>query len=102
MKDFYTLVSSDEHFAVGMTSAPAGRLEYHDESYGADEMMYFITGGVTLTSEDGTVTEVGPGECATIAKEWKGVWDTQGYTKIWVIYDREGGVLDQAQQLLIS
>ncbi|NQY66626.1 MAG: DUF861 domain-containing protein [Flavobacteriales bacterium] len=94
MVDFYQLYSSDKKFAVGMTTAPAGKLEYLDHEYGTDEMMYFISGGVTLTSEDGTVLVVGEGECATLAKEWKGTWDTQGYTKIWVIYSREGGALE--------
>jgi len=28
-----------------------------DEPYGVDEFMYFLEGGVTLTSSDGTVTE---------------------------------------------
>ena len=29
------------------------------------------------------------GETATIPKEWTGKWDTEGYSKIWVIYTSE-------------
>ena len=41
---------------------------------------------VTLTSEDGTVLEINAGDAVIIPKEWQGVWDTDGYTKIYVIY----------------
>jgi uncharacterized cupin superfamily protein len=48
--------------------------------------MYFLEGGVTLVSIDGTVTEIEAGEAVTIPKEWTGTWTTQGYRKIWVFY----------------
>jgi len=69
----------------GIYEATASREEI--ESYGEDEFMYFIKGGVTLTSADGTVTEVKPGDGVTIPKGWKGVWDTKGYTKYYVTYE---------------
>ena len=90
---FSSLQTSDKHVAVGMYSAGASK-EVFKEEYGVDEMMYFITGGVTLTSEDGTVTEVHAGEYVSLAKEWKGIWETDGYTKIWVIYSRDGDALE--------
>jgi len=34
------------------------------------------------------------GEAVTIPKEWTGVWDTEGYTKIWVIYSEDGSGLE--------
>ena len=40
-----------------------------------------------------TVTEIGAGEGVTIPKEWTGVWDTDGYTKSWVIYSEDGSGL---------
>jgi uncharacterized cupin superfamily protein len=64
-----------------------------DEPYGVDEFMFFLEGGVTLTSSDGTVTEINAGEGVTIPKEWTGVWDTDGYMKIWVIYSEDGSGL---------
>ncbi len=89
-----SMSSTDGKFATGMYSAGPHRLEYKDEPYGADEFMYFITGGITLTSEDGTVMEIGAGEAASIPAEWKGVWETKGYTKLWVIYSREDSALE--------
>ena len=63
------------------------------EPYGVDEFMYFLEGGVTLTSSDGTVTEIEAGEAVTIPKEWTGIWETEGYRKIWVIYSEDGSGL---------
>lgn len=90
--DVTTLLSSDGKLGSGMYKSGKVRSEI-DEPYGVDEFMYFIDGGVTLTSSDGTVTEIGAGEAVTIPKEWTGVWDTDGYTKIWVIYSADGSGL---------
>ena len=90
--DVTTLLSSDEKFASGMYKSDKVRLEI-DEPYGVDEFMYFIEGGVTLTSSDGTVQRINAGDAVTIPKEWTGVWDTDGYTKIWVIYSADGSGL---------
>jgi len=57
---------------------------------GVDEFMYFLEGSVTLTSSDGSVQTIDAGEGVTIAKEWTGIWETDGYTKIWVIYSALG------------
>ena len=90
--DITSLKSSDGKFASGMYRAGPSRWEI-DEPYGVDEFMYFLEGGVTLTSSDGTVTEIEAGEGVTIPKEWTGVWETDGYTKIWVIYSADGSGL---------
>lgn len=90
--DVTTLKSSDGKFASGMYRSGPVRIEI-DEPYGVDEFMYFIDGGVTLTSADGTVQRIDAGEAVTIPKEWTGVWDTDGYTKIWVIYSADGSGL---------
>ena len=63
------------------------------EPYGVDEFMYFLEGSVTLTSSDGSVQVINAGEAVTIPKEWTGIWDTDGYTKIWVIYSADGSGL---------
>ena len=78
------LGSKDKKMSAGIYSATASRNEI--ASYGEDEFMYFIKGGVTLTSADGTVTEISAGDGVTIPKGWKGVWDTKGYTKYYVTY----------------
>ena len=85
-----SFLSSDEHFGSGMYKSEAVRYEI-DEPYGVDEFMYFLEGGVTLTSSDGTIQVIGAGEAVTIPKEWTGTWETDGYVKIWVSYSEDKG-----------
>ena len=80
-----TLVSSDEKFTTGMYQAGKGYFDSTDP-YGVDEFMFFLEGSVKLTSTDGTVQTINAGEAVTIPKEWVGIWDTEGYTKFYVIY----------------
>ena len=80
-----SLVSSDRNFSSGMYRSGKTRIEI-TRPYGVDEFMYFLEGGVTLTSSDGTELVINAGEAVTIPKEWTGVFETDGYTKIWVIY----------------
>ena len=87
--DVTSLQSTDGKFASGMYQSGKTLFEATDP-YGVDEFMYFLEGGVTLTSSDGSVMEVRAGDAVTIPKEWTGVWDTDGYTKIWVIYTHDG------------
>lgn len=87
--DITSLKSSDGKFASGMYSAGHSRVEI-TEPYGVDEFMFFLEGSVTLTSDDGSQMTINAGEAVTIAKEWTGVWETDGYRKIWVIYSATG------------
>lgn len=91
--DVTTLLSSDGRFASGMYRSGKVRFEAN-EPYGVDEFMYFLEGSVTLTSADGSTQVIDAGEAVTIPKEWTGVWDTDGYTKIWVIYSEDGSGLE--------
>lgn len=91
--DVTSMLSSDGKFGSGMYKSGAVRFEI-TEPYGVDEFMYFLEGGVTLTSSDGEVQVITAGEAVTIPREWTGVWDTQGYTKIWVIYSEDGSGLE--------
>lgn len=90
--DVTSFMSSDARFGSGMYRSGAVRYDI-TEPYGVDEFMFFLEGGVTLTSSDGTVQEIAAGEAVTIPKEWTGVWETDGYTKIWVIYSADGSGL---------
>lgn len=90
--DVTTLLSSDQKFASGMYRSGKSYFEATDP-YGVDEFMYFLEGSVKLTSSDGTVQTINAGEAVTIPKEWTGIWDTDGYTKIWVIYSADGSGL---------
>jgi uncharacterized cupin superfamily protein len=90
--DVTSLLSSDKKFASGMFRSGKSHFEL-TEPYGVDEFMYFLEGSVTLTSPDGTVQVINAGEAVTIPKEWIGIWDTEGYTKMWVIYSEDGSGL---------
>jgi len=91
--DVTSLLSSDKKFGSGMYRSGKVRFEI-TEPYGVDEFMYFLEGSVTLTSSDGSVQVIEAGEGVTVPKEWTGVWDTEGYTKIWVIYSEDGSGLE--------
>ncbi len=92
-QDVTSFLSSDKKFGSGMYTSQATRWEI-DEPYGVDEFMFFLEGSVTLTSSDGTVQTIEAGEGVTIPKEWTGVWETDGYKKIWVIYSEDGSGLE--------
>ena len=87
--DITSLKSADGKFASGMYKAGKSRFEI-TEPYGVDEFMFFLEGSVTLTSDDGSQITINAGEAVTIPKEWTGVWETEGYRKIWVIYSESG------------
>jgi uncharacterized cupin superfamily protein len=91
--DVTSLLSSDRKFASGMYKSGKVRSEI-TEPYGVDEFMFFVEGSVTLTSADGSVQVINAGEAVTIPKEWTGVWETDGYTKFWVIYSEDGSALE--------
>ncbi len=80
-----TLLSSDKNFSSGMYKSGKVRIDV-TQPYGVDEFMYFLEGSVTLTSSDGTELVINAGEAVTIPKEWTGIFETDGYRKIWVIY----------------
>ena len=90
--DVTTLVSSDGKFGTGMYRSGKIRFEI-TEPYGVDEFFYIVEGSITLISADGTVTKTNAGEAVSIPKEWTGIWDTDGYSKIWVIYSEDGSAL---------
>jgi len=90
--DVTTLVSSDGKFGTGMYRSGKIRFEI-TEPYGVDEFFYILEGSITLISADGTVTKTNAGEAVSIPKEWTGIWDTDGYSKIWVIYSEDGSAL---------
>lgn len=90
--DVTTFINPAGTFATGMYKSSAVRFEI-DEPYGVDEFMYFLEGSVTLTSSDGTVQVINAGEGVTIGSDWTGVWETDGYSKIWVIYSADGSAL---------
>jgi len=83
--DVEAFLSSDKQFDAGMYRSGKVKADI-TKPYGVNEYMHFLEGGVTLTSSDGTVTRVTAGDSVIIPAEWTGTWDTEGYTKIYVIY----------------
>ena len=83
--DVTSMISSNQKFSSGMYKSGKTRIEVN-EPYGVDEFMFFLEGGITLTSSDGTVQTIQAGEGVTVPKEWTGIFETEGYRKIWVIY----------------
>lgn len=84
-RDLLLARSKDGRVESGLYDA--GPSEQDIDSYPEDEFMFFIEGGVKLTSADGTVLEVVAGEGAAIPKGWKGHWSTRGYKKYYVTYE---------------
>jgi len=85
-RDLEAFRSADGHFDAGIYAAEGEHRFEVDEGYSVYEFMYFLDGGVTVTSIDGTVTTVTAGEALMIPKGWQGTWHSEGYTKIYVIY----------------
>lgn len=86
--DVTNFTSSDGKYETGMYASAASNIEIN-QPWGVDEFFYVVSGSITLTSDDGSVMVIEAGETATIPKEWTGKWDTEGYSKIWVIYTNE-------------
>jgi uncharacterized cupin superfamily protein len=82
--DVLLLRSKDRKVEMGLYDA--GPSEQDIDSYEDDEFMFFLAGGVTLTSADGTVLEAHAGEGVAMPKGWKGHWSTKGYKKYYATY----------------
>lgn len=93
ISDVMSLHSADKKFMSGVYKVVGKHSDpIPAEGYPVNEFMYFIEGGVTLTSEDGTVVEARAGDAISIPKGWKGRWDSGGYTKYYVVYNPDGPV----------
>ncbi len=90
-EDVESFLSSDRQFDAGIYRSGPCRFTI-SEPYGVDEFMYFLEGGVKLTSADGTVQTIRAGDAVVIPREWTGIWDSDGYTKIYVIYSPDGPI----------
>lgn len=82
--DYPMLKSRDGKLEAGVFAA--GPSDYAVASYEEDEFMFFLEGGVVMTSADGTVLEAKAGEAVVVPKGWKGRWTTKGYKKYYVTY----------------
>ncbi|HEY3599945.1 MAG TPA: cupin domain-containing protein [Paraburkholderia sp.] len=86
--DVVTYTSEDSAFQTGMyKSGPLHEEIKNAGGYPYNEFLYFISGSARLTSSDGSVVVVRAGEAVTIPRGWTGIFDTQGYTKMYVTYN---------------
>jgi uncharacterized cupin superfamily protein len=88
--DTITLMTQDKKFETGMYRSGPAHYDSRAKDYGVDEFMYFVKGSVTLTSVDGDVQVIHAGEAVTVPHDWRGIFDTQGYTKFYAIYSASG------------
>ena len=52
-----------------------------------EETIHVLSGRMTCTADDGTVTEVGPGSTVVFPKGWAGTWDIhETLRKVYVIF----------------
>lgn len=89
-EDNITLMTTDKKFETGMYRSGPAHYDSRKKDYGVDEFMYFVKGSVTLTSVDGDVQVIHAGEAVTIPHDWRGTFDTKGYTKFYAIYSASG------------
>lgn len=93
IRDVVSVHTPDRKFMSGAYSTTGSDdTQTGPNGYPVNEFMLFLTGGVTLTSADGTVTVVKPGDGVTIPKGWVGRWQSGPYSKFYVIYDDAGPV----------
>ena len=89
-EDNITLMTKDRKFETGMYRSGPAHYDSRAKDYGVDEFMYFVKGSVTLTSVDGDIQVIHAGEAVTIPHNWRGTFDTKGYTKFYAIYSASG------------
>lgn len=64
--------SPDERVGTGVWECDAGR--FPARFAGRGEFIQVVTGRMTCTADDGTVTELGPGDAMTFPPGWQGEW----------------------------
>ena len=92
--DAEIFLSPDRQFDAGVYKSGPVALDI-TEPYGVHEFMFFLEGGVILTSLDGNKLEIQAGEAVMIPADWRGRWDSPaGYRKIYVIYSADGPLVE--------
>jgi uncharacterized cupin superfamily protein len=82
-----SLTSSDKKFYTGLYKSGPVVEKHLEQDYGDDEFMYLLSGSITMKSISGKAVTVKAGDAISMPKEWRGTWHSEGYTKLWVIYN---------------
>jgi len=79
------VLHKDEHVEIGIWECSPGT--FPGARIGYNELMVFVAGAGTITTEDGDVREIGPGVVYASLDGWKGTWNvTETIRKVYVIW----------------
>jgi uncharacterized cupin superfamily protein len=67
--------SRDSRVTVGVWECDAGRFQTLFDGVG--EHIRVVAGAMVCTADDGTVTELAPGDSMTFPPGWSGIWDVR-------------------------
>jgi uncharacterized protein len=80
--------SDDERIGTGVWECDAGR--FTAKFAGQGEFIHIVSGSMTCTAEDGTVTELAAGDSATFPPGWTGEWNVhQTLRKLYCTFKAE-------------
>jgi uncharacterized protein len=84
-KGLETWSSEDSKTSTGIWECGPGPSRWKLDGEG--ELIYVVSGRMTCTEDDGTVTEIGPGDSMTFAPGWSGIWDIhETLRKVYAIF----------------
>jgi uncharacterized protein len=84
-KGLETWSSEDGKTSTGIWECGPGPSRW--EMKGEGELIHVVSGRMTCTAEDGTVTEIGPGDSYTFEPGWTGQWDIhETLRKVYAIF----------------
>lgn len=86
--DLEMLRSSDGKVVAGIYES--GPCRFSSAGWDCDEFMQLLAGTITLTSQDGGVMHIGPGDAVAIPLGWAGTWESGRYRKYYVIHMPDG------------
>lgn len=67
--------STEGTISTGVWECDAGRFRTLFDAVG--EFIHVVSGSLVCTADDGTVTELNPGDCMTFPPGWSGIWDVR-------------------------
>ncbi len=81
-------VSDDSRMRMGLFRSDAVTID-RTTPRALNEYMHFIEGGARFTAPDGSVFDVTAGESILVPRGWVGLFETDGYLKLYVAYAPE-------------
>ncbi len=69
-------LSDDGRVQTGIWECTPGAFPAARDGY--SELMLFLSGDATITDDDGTAHEIGPGTALLLPDGWRGAWEIRG------------------------